>query len=1052
MTDTNGTDAKDAGGLEQALAENELRLRQVIDAMPHMVWLAKLDGNCMFLSQRWAEYTGIAAAEQLGFRWTAQLHEEDRPRVRTAWENAVAAGVDFQVQCRIRRFDGMYRWFETRGQPLRDARGVIVSWFGTNTDVHEALGARQELAEKEERLRYVALATHDSIYDWDMQHGMTYRNDRFKELFSPSVLLESEDGWWQKLIHPDDYQRVIDSAVAAFAAHLPVWTQEYRLLRTNGKYAVVTDRAYVLYDEDRKPVRLIGAIADETTRKATEQSLRDAQALLLSALQAGGLATWSWDVRADALHWDDSTYRLWGLRAEDVAPLSMQKLLSFVLPADAESAANALANFYSTGVDTQFEFRTRRPDGALQWLSAKGQIERDSLGQPVRMAGVYIDITERKQIEQSLRDSQVRLKSALQAGGLATWTWDIGSNEFIWDRDTCRLWGHAPDAFDRLSYQQILAMVQPDDHQRLLDANDLFMKTGVMLNVEFRTLRPDGALQWISVSGQFDRGADGKPVRMSGVYLDITERKQVEQSLRDTQARLKSAMQAAGLATWIWDISNDVLLWDEDAYKLWGRSPDEFDKLSFQSAVELTHPDDRAAMFAVGEKFQRTGVEIPVEFRVVLPDNTTRWLMAKGQVEQDELGKPQRMVGVYLDITERKRAEESRLNSQKMEALGTLAGGIAHDFNNILLAITGNANLASMDLQAALPREHTVLRNLREIERASKRAAELVKRILTFSRQQETQREVVRLQPLIEDAVRLLRPTLSANIRIRTALDPDVAPVSSEAIQIQQVVMNLVTNAAHAIGDRSGAIEIELSDSALADSGVFATGALAAGQYVCLAVKDSGDGIDAALVGRIFEPFFTTKQVGQGTGLGLAVVHGIVQSHGGAIGVETQPGRGTTFRVYFPAASGEAKSAASQPATVHASRGEHVLYVDDEEPLVFLITRVLERLGYRVTGFVDPEQALRELRAHPAEFDVVVTDLSMRGMNGFELTRAIRTVRSDLPVLLTSGYLRSEDRDLAAQLGILELILKPNTVEELGQAIDRTMKGARSSRHGERLR
>jgi PAS domain S-box-containing protein len=498
-------------------------------------------------------------------------------------------------------------------------------------------------------------------------------------------------------------------------------------------------------------------------------------------------------------------------------------------------------------------------------------------------------------------------------------------------------------------------------------------------------------------------------------------------------------MQAAGLGTWIWDVENNELYWDEDAYRMWGRRPNEFDKLTLQQSIEMTHPDDRAAIAASNDRFNRTGMPTPLEFRVLRPDNALQWLMTKSQIERDEKGKTKRVVGVYLDITERKRAEEARLNSQKMEALGTLAGGIAHDFNNILLAITGNAKLASTDLQTTLPPDHSVQRNLQEIEKAGTRAAELVKRILTFSRQQDASREVVSLQPLIEDALRLLRPTLRAAIEFHTSLNSNVAPVVSAPIQIQQVVMNLVTNAAHAIGDNPGAIEIGLCDVEFQDSTALATASLPAGRYVCLAIGDSGGGIDEAVIGRIFEPFFTTKKVGQGTGLGLAVVHGIVRTHGGAIGVETQSGRGTTIRVYFPASSGEVKKVEAKALESPTASGEHVMYVDDEEALVFLTARVLERLGYRVTGIVDPEQALRELRAHPRGFDVVVTDLSMRGMNGFELTRELHKIRPDLPVLLTSGYLRSEDRELAAKLGIRELILKPNTVEELGLAIDRTL-------------
>ena len=701
MAERNGTGATDIPGSENPLAESEPHLRQIIDALPHMVWLATLDGSCTFLSKRWEEYTGIAAAEQLDRRWTAQLHNEDRAQVRAAWDSAVATGVDFRLHCRLRRFDGVYRWFETRGMPLRDSQGHIVSWFGTNTDVHDAYQARRQLAEQEERLRYVALATHDAIYDWDMQHGMTYRNDRFQELFAAPPELKTSDEWWKDRIHPDDYKRISESANAAFRAHSPTWSADYRLRRPDGTYAIVTDRAYVLYDADGKPLRLIGAIADQTARRETEQSLRDAQARLVAAMQAGGLATWIWEVREDLVHWDEAAYRLWGRRPEDVDPLSMEKVSSFVHPDDAAQTAEVLARFYRTGSETPIEFRTVRPDGALQWLFGTGLLERDATGQPVRVGGVYIDITERKQIEQTLRDSQDRLRSAMDAGGLATWIWDLRANEVLWDDATCRLWGRAPDEFRRLTQDQAWAMIHPDDRKGLEGSTPNFIDRPI----EFRTLRPDGALQW---------------------------------------------------------------------------------------------------------------------------------LLAKGKVQRDASGQDYRMTGVFVDITDRKRSEEAQLRSQKMEALGTLAGGIAHDFNNILLAITGNASLALSDLQFALPSGHPVRRNLQEIEKAGSRAADLVKRILTFSRQQETQREVLHLQPLIEDALRLLRPTLRATIEIQTTFNADTAPVASEPIQIQQVVMNLVTNAAHAIGDTPGTIKIRLSDVEFRDTSLTTTGPLPAGRYACL--------------------------------------------------------------------------------------------------------------------------------------------------------------------------------------------------------------------------
>jgi PAS domain S-box-containing protein len=909
MIESNRAGATHAFGSETSLADGEL-LRQVIDALPNMVWLATLDGSCTFLNKRWEQYTGIPGSEQLGYGWLSRLHELDRPQVRACLEGAISSNKEFRLQCRVRRADGSYRWFETHGMPLCDSHGRIVNWFGTHTDIHDAHEDRRQLAEKEERLRYVAMATHDAIYDWDMQRGMTYCNDRFRELFEAPLELGSSAGWWKDSIHPEDYQRVVDRAHAGFVARLPTWNTEYRLLRSDGTYSIVNDRVYVLYEENGTPLRLLGAIADETPRKETEQLLRDARARLVSAMQAGGLATWVWDVPAKEVQWDEAAYRLWGQQPTEVDPLSMEKISSYVHPDDAERIGAVLTQFYDTGIDTPIEFRTVRPDGALQWLFATGQIERDDTGQPVRVGGVYIDITERKQIEQSLRDSQDRLRSAMDAGGLATWIWDVRANEVIWDDATCRLWGRAADEFRHFGVDQLLLLIHPDDRERFMHGMPNSRHAEIDGPTEFRTVRPDGALQW---------------------------------------------------------------------------------------------------------------------------------LLAKGQAQRDANGSVFRMSGVFVDITDRKRSEEAQLQSQKMEALGTLAGGIAHDFNNILLAITGNAKLALTDLQSALPSEHSVQRNLQEIDKAASRAAELVKRILTFSRQEETHREVLRLQPVIEDAIRLLRPTLRATIEIRTALNAAAAPVASEPIQIQQVVMNLVTNAAHAIGDRQGTIDIRLVNCELHDAQRFATGSLAPGRYVCLTISDTGGGIDGAVMERIFDPFFTTKPAGQGTGLGLAVVHGIVRTHSGAIGVESHADRGTTFRVYFPAASGEVKETQAKAQSVPTARNAHVLYVDDEEALVFLMGRVLERLGYRVTGCVDPEQALRELRARPQEFAAVVTDLSMHGMTGFELTREVRAIRADIPVLLTSGYLRSEDRDLAAQLGIRELILKPNTVEELGRAIDRTL-------------
>ena len=376
-----------------------------------------------------------------------------------------------------------------------------------------------------------------------------------------------------------------------------------------------------------------------------------------------------------------------------------------------------------------------------------------------------------------------------------------------------------------------------------------------------------------------------------------------------------------------------------------------------------------------------------------------------------------------------------------MEAIGQLAGGIAHDFNNLLTAITGNTKLALEDL----PGDHPARRNLAEIDKAGGRAVDLVRRILAFSRQQPPERKLLHLQPVVEEALKLLRASLPAMIDIRATYADDTAPVMADATQIHQVLMNLGANARHAMGDR-GVLEVREAmidvDAKLART----SPELQLGRYVRLSVSDSGCGMDRVTLTRIFDPFFTTKAQGEGTGLGLSVVHGIMKAHGGAIAAYSEPGKGTVFHLYFPAAEGDTEAGPAPDRPVPRRRGDHVLYVDDEEALVYLTTQVLERLGYKVSGFVESEAALRCFLDDPRQFDAVITDLSMPRLSGRDLATRLLQVRSDVPIILATGYIRPEDTESARRLGIRDLILKPNTVEELGHVLHRILSERRAEK------
>lgn len=390
-----------------------------------------------------------------------------------------------------------------------------------------------------------------------------------------------------------------------------------------------------------------------------------------------------------------------------------------------------------------------------------------------------------------------------------------------------------------------------------------------------------------------------------------------------------------------------------------------------------------------------------------------------------------------------RQALEAQLReSQKMQAIGTMAGGIAHDFNNIISAILGNVELAREDIALKSP----AFVSLGEIDKAARRARNLVRQILTFSRNETPKLGLIQLADVVREAVHLIKVGLPPLVELTLQIDPQTPAVLADATQIEQALLNLCVNAIHAIGEQRGAISIELGYK-LGDQPERRGGAR--GHHVRLVVRDTGCGIEPETQLHVFEPFFTTKQVGQGTGLGLAVVHGIMRTHQGSVDVTSAPGCGSVFTLYFPVpdASVAAVTTSNRPAVSPSAAqgstqtvadqggGRHVMYVDDDSALVFLVERVLKRKGFRVTAFTDPHLAAEALRANAQAFDLLVTDYNMPGYCGIELLQEAQRIRSDLPVALTSGYITAEIEHSALQAGASALIYKPNDVTELAQTL-----------------
>jgi PAS domain S-box-containing protein len=628
----------------------------------------------------------------------------------------------------------------------------------------------------------------------------------------------------------------------------------------------------------------------------------------------------------------------------------------------------------------------------------------------------------------TIADREAHLLALVQASAQIVWVTDASGQVLIdppqsikhltWSSFT----GMDPEATKGRGW---LGAIHPDDVPMIGTIIERTKTSDQPFQCEFRVRHRAGNWHWMTVRGN-PIHSGGAVAGWVGTCTDISSLKSTEEALRQSQQRLIAALEAGEMGTWIWNLEDNTFWWDESVLLLWGRVGNEEQDHNVENLVEHIHEADRATVAQSMIQFAKTGMPYQTEFRSVRPDGALQWLASRGRLERDSSGKPVRAIGAFVDITKAKLAEESLRQAQKMQALGTLAGGIAHDFNNLLLAIAGNARLAREDLDE----QHRAQASLDEILKASARATDLVRRILAFSARAPHEAAATPVESSVQEAISLVRLSVPQSIAIQTHFNCPAAVIALGKTELHQVIVNLITNATHAIGDKNGIIEITLDITE---------------DQARIVVRDTGCGMDSNVRARIFDPFFTTKATGQGTGLGLAVVHGIVESAHGTIEVESKLGVGSTFTLRLPLAT-QALTKSDERATAGSGNGERILYVDDDDAVVLLIERTLRSLGYEMTGYTDAIAAVRAFTDNPQGFDVVVSDLSMPGMDGFGVARAVKQANATTPVVLTSGYVRPQDREQATALGIDHVILKPNTIDELGHVLDALCKQLRAQR------
>jgi PAS domain S-box-containing protein len=850
-------------------------------------------------------------------------------------------------------------------------------------------------------------------------------------------------------LHPDDVEsqsRAIDDYVAGRA---PDYDGEWRVRQLDGSYRWVHGRGLCVRDERGRATRMVGAISDIHAHKCAEKALRISEERYALAMEAAQDGHWDWIIGTGEYYVSPRDLQLYGLPADTTFASRADFLARLPLvPEDRDAWMRAVADLFAgTGSRLSMELRAN-VIGEARWIQFSGVCVRDTSGKPVRWSGTSRDVTDRKRAEEALRLSEHRYALAMEATGDGHWDWNIPADKMYVSPlllDMCGLpaditFASRSEWVDRFPFY-------PGERPKYAQAvAEHFAGKTDRVDMEIRIV-PRGETRWVHMTGRCSRDASGTPIRWAGAMTDITARKRVDEELRARQEMLDLAQKAARAVAFEWSIGagEGENRWSPDLEAMYGIAPGSYDG-THESWKALVYPEDLPKVLAAIKGAQESG-DVDAEYRVLHKGGTVRWLQAKGRMFFDPEGKPTRVVGFMLDVTDRHLAEEELLRmehqlrqAQRLEAMGTLAGGIAHDFNNLLGAILGYGEMALRDAPAG----SRLRRDLDSIMIAGERGRALVDRILAFSRSGVGERVAVHVEDVVRETLGLFAARSPPGIAIEDRLRSGRSTVMGDATQIHQVLMNLVTNAVQAMPS-GGTLRVSL-DRAQADlPRVVTTGTFAAKDYVVLEVADTGSGIPPAILERIFDPFFTTKEVGVGTGLGLSLVHGIVMGLGGAIDVATTVGKGSVFTVYLPRAGdvatnvGEPKRRA-QPATRRGER-QRVLVVDDEESLVRLATRTLTELGYTPVGFTASATAVEAFLADPQRFDAVITDESMPGTSGSELIRTMRAIRPEMPIVLVSGYLNAAVVRRAREAGADEVLKKPLSARDLATSLARVLQG-----------
>jgi PAS domain S-box-containing protein len=759
----------------------------------------------------------------------------------------------------------------------------------------------------------------------------------------------------------------------------------------------------VVRDRDGLVVGLYGISRDVTKQRRDEEQLQRHRVMLQRTSRLAKVGGWEFDPKTLVGSWTEECARIHDL--EPTAEMTVEQGLSYYQGEYRTIVEQAVREAVELGRGYDLELELVSAKGVRKWVRTQCEPLVEE-GRVRHVYGALQDVTERKEAERALQRSNMALQEAQQLAEIGSWHWDLAAGRHDWSPEVYRIYGRDPEQ-PPLAYPEVAQYFAPESWRGLSQAVERCLRDGLAYTRDAEVTRPDGESRWITVRGTAGYGENGEVECLHGTVQDITERKQMEETLRESEGRYRTLFEQSMDAIALMDGFPPQFRYVNPAFvELFGYTEDEMRGMSGGDVWRLVHPEDVGMVREkVQERMDGKKSALRYEFRIVRKDGEIRWVEATG-IRVESAGKAVNQA-IYRDITGRKTAEEEQekllaqlMQAQKMESVGRLAGGVAHDFNNMLSVILGVADFVEEQLETDSPMRG----DMQEIRKAAQRSVDLTRQLLAFARKQTVAPKVLNINATVEGLLKMLRRLIGEDIALVWAPAADLWSVRIDPAQVDQILANLCVNARDAIGG-AGKLTIETGNVVFDEDYCADHLEFVPGEYILLAVSDDGCGMDKDTLAKIFDPFFTTKGMGEGTGLGLSTVYGIVRQNNGFVTVYSEPGQGTTLKIYLPRHGGEItpELADSGPA-IPDGLGRTILLVEDEIALLQLNRRMLISLGYTVLAASTPREAIRLARESQDRIDLLLTDVVMPEMNGRELAAELHRFLPGLKQLFMSGY------------------------------------------------